>query len=273
MSRGHGPLAAFTALAMAGAGLVTAGAISGLLIERVWIPAAGAALLAAGIAVSFAHLGQKRRATLAARGAGRSALSNEVIAASVAAALALLTAVLAAADQPNRVAGVTAGVAGAAFLVSIGLVYRIRGQRTWLGFSALTPLTGGLAFGAVVIQAAADPGAVSSGTLLAVAIDALVFSRRWRDVGAIKVSVAPDAGAWWRHRIQWLGARFFLLDALPFFLLSAGLSIPAAVCAAAGLVVDRVTFYALALPHTTEQEVADVEDLMRSSSDSTGDGV
>lgn len=273
MSRGHGPLAAFTALAIAGAGLVSASAISGLVIERVWIPAAGAALLAAGIAVSFAHLGQKRRAPLAARGAGRSALSNEVIAASTATALAVLTAVLAAADQPNTVAGVTAGVASAAFLVSIGLVYRVRGQRTWQGFSALTPLTGGLAFGAVVVQAVAAPGAVSSGTLLAVAVDALVFSRRWRDVGAIKVPVAPGAGAWWPYRIQWLGARFFLLDALPFLLLSAGLSIPAAVCAAAGLAVDRVTFYALALPHTTEREVAEVEDLIRSRADWTEDGI
>lgn len=263
MSRSHAPLAAFTALAMAGAGLVTAGAVSGLLTERVWIPAAGAALLAAGIAVSFAHLGQQRRAPMAARGIGLSALSNEVVAASIAVALALLTAVLAAAGRPSRTAGAAAGIACAVFLVSIGLVYRLRGQRTWGGFSALTPLTGGLAFGAAVIQAASAPGAVSSGTLLAVAIDALVFSQRWRDVAAIRVPVALDAGGWWRHRIQWLGARFFLLDALPFFLLSAGLSIPGAVCAAAGLAVDRVAFYALALPHTTEQEVADVEERVR----------
>ena len=263
MSRGHAPLAAFTTLAMAGAGLVGAGAVSGRLNQRAWIAAAGAALMAAGIAISLAHLGRKRRAPMAARGVGRSALSNEVITASIAAALAALTAVLAAAGRPNEMAGTIAGIAGAAFLLSMGLVYRIRGQRTWQGFSALTPLTGGLAFGAAAIQAASAPGAVSSGTLLAVAIDALVFSQRWRDVAAIKAPLAPDAGAWWRHRIQWLGARFFLLDAVPFLLLAAGLSVPAAACAAAGLVVDRVTFYALALPHTTEQEVADVEERLR----------
>ena len=152
---GHRSLVVFTSLAIAGAGLVSASACFELRygLDSGRMVAAGAVLLATGLLVSLGHLGRKRRAGLAVRGAGRSALSNEALLAGLALAAAALAAGLDLAGAHARaVATALAGAVNAAFLVSIGLVYRIRGQRTWRGFSAATPLTGGLAFGAIALQ-------------------------------------------------------------------------------------------------------------------------
>lgn len=260
MKDGRGPLVAFTSLAIAGAGLVAADAAVGAPGGSTGFAAAGAVLMGAGIAVSLVHLGQKRRAGLAARGIGRSALSNEAAAAIVAALAAAAAALFGAAGRPNAAVSAVAGLASAAFLLSIGLVYRVGGQRTWRGFTVATPLTGGLAFGAVTLHAASAAGGIPAETLLAVAADTLVFSRRWRDIVAMRVPAAVGTDAWWRRRAQALGARFFLLDALPVFLLATGAARAAAICAAAGLVVDRVAFYALAVQHTTEFEAGLVEE-------------
>jgi DMSO reductase anchor subunit len=257
----HGPLVAFTSLAIAGAGLVAASAYFEV-VHRLLSPdalAAGAALLAAGLAVSLRHLGHKRRAGLAVRGAGRSALSNEALLAGLALAAAALATGLDLSGAHARAATSLAGAVNAAFLVSVGLVYHIPGQRTWRGFSAATPLTGGLAFGTIAVQSTAGGGGVLFGTLLFVAIDALLFTRRWRDVAGIAFTEATLASPWTVRRSQLLAARFFLLDVIPFFLLAASPTPLAALVAAAGLVADRFGFYALAVQHTTEHEIADVE--------------
>jgi DMSO reductase anchor subunit len=259
---GHRPLVAFTTLAVAGAGLVAASAyfelVHGLGAARTI--AAGAALLAAGLFVSFAHLGQKQRALLATRGVGRSALSNEALVAGLALAGAVVAAgVGLAAGVPSAVATGAAGMLNVALLVSIGLVYRIRGQRTWQGFAVVTPLTAGLAFGAIAVQSAAAEDGVFQVTLLVIAIDALLFSQRWREVVSLPFSEAMLADRWHVRRTQLLAARFFLLDAVPFILLAVSPTPLAVPAAAAGLFLDRFGFYALALQHTTEQEVAGVE--------------
>jgi hypothetical protein len=67
------------------------------------------------------------------------------------------------------------------------------------------------------------------------------------------------------HRGQLLGARFVLLDVLPFVLLLAWPTPLAAAIAATGLLVDRVGFYALALQRTTEHELAEVEEILISA--------
>ena len=258
---GHRPLIVFTSLAIAGAGLVSASAyfelVHGLVSPSAL--AAGAALLAAGLAVSLGHLGQKRRAGLAVRGAGRSALSNEALIAGVALAVAVIVAVMGLSGSPAPVPTAAAGAVNAAFLVSIGLVYRVRGQRTWQGFSAATPLTGGLAFGAIAVQTTAGSGDVYLGTLLFIAIDALLFSQRWRDIVGIAFSERMLADPWHARRTQLLAARCFLLNVIPFFLLAASPTPLAIPVAAAGLLVDRFSFYVLALQHTTEHEIAGVE--------------
>jgi DMSO reductase anchor subunit len=258
---GHRSLVAFTSLAIAGAGLVAASAyfelVNGLACPEA--VAGGAALLAAGLAVSLSHLGQKRRAGLAARGAGRSALSNEALLAGLALVTAAVAAGLGLGGASSRVATAAAGVVNAAFLVSIGLVYRVPGQLTWQGSSAATPLTGGLAFGAIAVPSLAAPGGVFTATLLFIAIDALLFSRRWRDVLGIPFSGAEPENPWMVRRSHLLAARFFLLDVIPYFLLAVSPMPLAVVSAAAGLIVDRFGFYVLAVQHTTEHEIATVE--------------
>ena len=257
----HGPLVAFTTLAIGGAGLVAASAyfevVHGLLSRH--LLAAGALLLAAGLAVSLRHLGQKRRAGLAVRGAGRSALSNEALLAGLALAAAALAAGLDLRGAHAQAVTALAGSINAAFLVSVGLVYRVRGQRTWQGFSAATPLTGGLAFGAIAVQTTAGSGDVYLGTLLFIALDALLFSQRWRDIVGIAFSERMLADPWHARRTQLLAARCFLLNVIPFFLLAASPTPLAIPVAAAGLLVDRFSFYVLALQHTTEHEIAGVE--------------
>jgi hypothetical protein len=143
--------------------------------------------------------------------------------------------------------------------MSIGLVYRLPGQLTWQGFSAVTPLTGGLAFGAITIQSTLASGGVYVGTLLFIGIDALLFSQRWRDIAGIAFSERMLADRWHARRTQLLAARFFLLDVVPFFLFF-GVASPVAIpVAAAGLALDRIGFYALALQHTTEREIEEIE--------------
>jgi DMSO reductase anchor subunit len=258
---GHRPLVAFTSLAIAGAGLVSASAyfelVHGLVSGR--MVAAGAVLLATGLLVSLGHLGRKRSAGLAVRGAGRSALSNEALIAGLALAAAALAAGLDLAGAHARAVTAIAGAVNAALMVSIGLVYRIRGHRTWRGFSAATPLTGGLAFGAIAVQTAAGTGRVFLGTLLFIAADALIFSRRWRDLAGIPSSGAMLENPWMIRRSQLLAARFFLLDVIPYVLLAVSPMPLAVVSAAAGLIVDRFCFYVLAVQHTTEHEIATVE--------------
>jgi len=258
---GHRPLVAFTTLAIAGAGLVAAAAYFDLVhgVPSTSAVAAGAVLLAAGLMVSLAHLGRKRRAGLAVRGVGRSALSNEALVAGVALAAAVSVATMGLSGSRAPVLTAVAGAVNAAFLVSVGLVYSVRGQRTWQGVSAVTPLTGGLAFGAVAVQATAGAGGVFLATLLFLAIDALLFSQRWRDIAGIAFSERMLADPFHLRRSQLLAARFFLLDAVPVFLLAVAPAPLAIAVAAAGLLVDRVSFYALALQHTTEHEIEEVE--------------
>jgi DMSO reductase anchor subunit len=269
MSRhsGHGPLIAFTSFAIAGAGLIVAAASLEVVHHHLFPPAlvAGALLQVLGLAVSLGHLGQKRRAALAMWGVGRSALSNEVLLAPLALACGALAAGISLWGRPMPAVPVIAGVVNAAFLLSIGLVYRVRGQRTWQGFSAYAPLTGGCAFGAIAIQALSVTGDILSMVLLLVVLDAAVFAQRWREVVAIRIPAASPAGSGMSHRSQLLGARFVLLDVLPFVLLLAWPTPLAAAIAATGLWVDRVGFYALALQRTTEHEVAEVEESLASA--------
>jgi len=257
----HRPLVVFTALAIAGAGLVAASAYFELVHELASYSAvaAGAILLAAGLAVSLGHLGRKRRAVLAVRAAGRSALSNEALLAGLALAASAIAAGLGVGGAPSRVAAAAAGVASAAFLASVGLVYRVRGQRTWRGFSAATPLTGGLAFGAIAVQSVAAPGDVFAATLVFIAIDAFLFSLRWRDITGLPFSERMLADPWHLRRTELLAARFFLVDVVPFFLLATTPTPLAIAVAAAGLFIDRFGFYALAIQHTTEREIEEIE--------------
>lgn len=266
---GHGPLVAFTGLGIAGAGLLAADALMAVHARppHTGALALGVVLLAAGLLQSLAHLGQKRRAPAALRRVGRSALSNEILIASLAlSSAAVLLAMVLLSGPEVAVARFVAGAFAGWFLVSIGLVYRLPGQHTWRGAVVLTPLTAGCAVGAILIQTVWVHGGPLGVTVVAIVLDAAAFVLRWRDVAAAPM---PAKSAWSMpvgERRRWLAARLLLLDVIPLFLVGTGLAWLAIPAAAAGLWADRFGFYALAVQHTTEAEIARVEHVVESAS-------
>ena len=261
------PLVVFTTLAILGAGMLTVplgigvidvhgGAVDAI---QLWREASasrtlvGLALLLAGLVVSMAHLGKPARSPRALARLGHSRLSVEV-----ALAGATLAAGAAAVAWPvvHSLALVTA-LCAAAFLPALGFVYALPGQLTWGGASAITPLTTGLGFGALVLLA--TPGGPASGIPLAapvlLGVDVIAFALRWR-----MVSLVGQAEAW--PHTSLLAARFVLVDVLPCVLLLAGLPKGAAGFLGLGILVDRLGFYLLAAQHTTEREIARIEALM-----------
>lgn len=268
----HAPLVVFTGLAIAGAGLVAAAPVLWASVPAkvsTMAVAAGVALQALALVVSLLHLGRKSRAPLAARRAGRSALSNEILMAG--AALAASAALLALGWREPAPAAMRslAGALCAGCLVAIGLVYRIPGQLTWMGPAALTPLSAGCAFGAVCIQALVpELDGVPRAVVAILGIDAAIFLLRWQETAALDVSVVGRvAGPFWPRRHQWLFARFFLLDAVPLAVLLVWPTPVVIAVAATGLAIDRLAFYGLAVQHTTEREVERVDEEIRAVGD------
>jgi hypothetical protein len=260
---GHRALVIFTSLAIAGAGAIATGSIGA---AGVYAPAAsrlvmfaGVLLLAAGLAASTWHLGRRDRALLAARGLSQSAISRE-------GALGVLTVALAALALTNlpgaEWARVASAISAVAFLGSVGMVYRVGGQLTWSGFSAATPVTAGLAFGMIFADSLPPWHAVSTLTIGAIALDTFVFSRRWRQVLQVAVDHQGSLGPGFERRHELLAGRFFLLNVLPCVLLFLWPTPLAAALAGAGIVVDRIGFYALGLQHLTETEIGRVERFM-----------
>lgn len=259
------PLVIFTTLGVMGAGLLAtpllasaaAGTPAPATVSLRW----GAALLAVGLAVSFAHLGRPLRAPLASSGLGRSPLSAEVVAAAVAAIAGATAAFL---PYVSPVLDLAAAAAAVVFLVTLGLVYALPGQQTWRGAVAWMPLTSGLGFGAVGLaafwgEALTAIGAVAA-TVLA-ADTALLVVRRLALVWP-REPVAPRYPAVFARRQALLLARFALVDILPGLGLLAGFRWTAVALFGLGVLVDRAAFYGLAAQRTTESEVARVEDLI-----------
>jgi DMSO reductase anchor subunit len=264
---GHGPLVAFTSLAITGAGalaVATAGRYEPWASRSAaWL---GLVLLAVGFVTSVWHLGRRGRAHFAARGLLRSPISHEGALGALTIGLGVVTASGMAAsvigpDTGPILSGGTA-VLAVLFLVSIGLVYRLGGQLTWGGFSAATPLTSGLAFGAILIDSLPPPHLVSTVTLVAIGIDAFVFSQRWRRIVQVSIEHAGALGPAFDRRHEWLAARFLLVNALPTVSLFVWPTPLAALIAAAGIFIDRITFYGLGLQHRTEAEIGRIERLL-----------
>jgi hypothetical protein len=157
----------------------------------------------------------------------------------------------------------------AGFLVAIGLVYRIPGQLTWTGPAAITPISAGCAFGAIVIQALVPAlDGVPRAVVALVGIDAVIFLLRWQEAAALDVSVVGRvAGRFWSRRHHWCVARVLLLNVLPLAILLAWPTPLVIAVAASGLVVDRVAFYGLAVQQTTEREVDRIDDEIRATTE------
>jgi DMSO reductase anchor subunit len=269
---GHAPLVVFTSLAIAGGGIVAADAVLlGMAHVDAARPviAAGSALQAIALLVSLLHLGRARRAPLAARRIGRSPLSNEILMAG--AALASSLAILATdwREPAPPVWRAAAGLLCAGYLLAIGLVYRLRGQLTWVGPAALTPMSAGCAFGAACIQACAvSPDGVPRGVIFLLGADAAIFLLRWQEAAPIDgPAKAAGSSAFWRRRHQWFLARFALLDVLPMGLLFFHPTPIVIVSAACGVIVDRLAFYGAAVQRSTEREVDRVDEDVRNASE------
>lgn len=243
------PLVVFTTLAILGAGLLMAPLIAVLVGPAAAAGAGlllpGAALLAAGLVVSLAHLGQPQRAPLALARAGRSRLSTEILLASAALAAGALAAVF---PYWSPVTTLLPAVLALGFLVTLGLVYNLPGQLAWRGSIAASPVVLGVGFGALALGA--NDGSFASVAPVAaicLATDVVLFLvRRRRTGGAAAVPAF----------------RFLLVDVLPGCLILAGLPKGAAGALGLGILLDRLSFYLSAAQHTTEAEIARIEDLI-----------
>jgi len=258
------PLVVFTSLAMAGAGIVAVqplGWAVGVPDVAGWNAAGawGPALIALGLLVSLAHLGRPARLLQVRRGVRRSALSNEVMLAGGTFAVSVVAALVSGRGAAGEALRFLAAVLATAFLVSLGLVYRLRGQRTWQGAAVAGPAVSGLALGAAVLVARDTRWPVVILAAFFLGVDAGVFAVRWAGFGRFDPSLGPARSSLvtWSHLI--LGLRFTLFDVLPVGLLVTGREAAAVAALAAGLAVDRRAFYLLAVQDTTEAEIARAE--------------
>jgi DMSO reductase anchor subunit len=265
------PLVLFSALAIAGAGtlaaqplLVTLGATDpgGARSQAAW----ATALFAVGLSVSLNHVGQSRRLLLAPRRFGASPLSTEVVLAGAAIAAGAVLVWWPAAPRWDAGLIWMAGLTAASFLLSLGFVYRLRGQPAWPGVAVVGPALTGLAFGFVACAATAPAAAAVAlyPTLILLAADAVVFSGRWAAIARIPQWLNPSHPAIFRHRHMLLVDRLILVTLAPAILLAIGVVSLADLSIGVGLLVDRLAFYGLAAQHTTEAEIALADEVIES---------
>ncbi len=265
----EGPLVAFTSLAIAGTGILAASLLASPPVRASAGPVVSTldlvvALLTAGggLALSTLHLGRRRRAALALRKAGRSPLSTEVL-------LGLLVCGLGAIAVAGRFTALRAPalewalvLAAWSFLVSVGFVYRLPGQRAWGIESAFAPLAAGLLVG-LAWKLSSGPGvAAGFGASLpwVVGIDTALLGARWWRIGSgSRDGALPAFPAAFRLRHALMAGRLLALDVLVLVFVAAGVPQAALGAAAAGVVIDRFSFYALALRVTVEGRIQQVE--------------
>lgn len=270
------PLVLFTTLGIAGGGIGTSSLVEAAIAgaSPVLSPSQGmmlCVLLGAGFLLSAGHLGKPLRGPLALRGVGRSALSNEILALGIALGGGLLGVTLPSAHPLQSVAGLLAGFGSLAFLLTLGVVYRLPGQLTWRGPALVHPLVLGTAWGLLmgfggegISDAVSTPGPGSRLPVfwLALLADALLLAYRWRVVEMARGEGEPRHFPAFRFRRGLLGVRAAFVSVLtPLAFLGRGWG-AALLALSLGLFMDRLLFYALAVRRTTESEVARVEALL-----------
>jgi len=279
------PLVAFTALATAGAGLGAGRIVLGATGEGAWAASRGEALLvllllALGTAASTFHLGRPLRAGLALRGMGRSALTTEVMTLGAAVAAAALAAFLPLGSSVGHLAGILLPWLCLGVLVTLGTVYRLPGQVVWEGSAFLRPLALGVVFGmlALGVSGGWDMGGVAIWVLLLVWLaDAFLLLLHARRLEGERGKAQPSHPVLFARRRSLLALRLLLVNVSAFLAILLALvegalptGFPLAwtlqtilVSVAAGVLLDRFLFYALAIRRTTEGEVGRVEDALR----------
>jgi len=267
------PLVAFTSLAIAGAGAVAGRPLLAALGRAPWAGGTaeatlGGGLLFLGLLVSLAHLGRPGRMVQVSRGLGRSALSLEVLLATlvtVGALTAVLLGRVAGDIALTHVSHALAACLALGFLASLGLVYRLRGQRTWGGPTVLAPATLGLAFGVALVVARASDPQVTVPCLVLLGLDAVVFVARSRVVWRLDGAFVPTHPRLFARRWPLLALRLILVDLITALLLALGHPGGAVSVLAIGVLVDRLGFYGLAAQRTSESEIQHVESLIGSA--------
>lgn len=277
--RGHGsfrratgglhewPLVLFTALAIPGAGVFAAR----LLAELVHLAPAGTDVvlaaatvaLSTGLVASLAHLGRPLRAPLALRRAGRNALSTEVALAAGLLVLAVAGLVPGLAPATRGVLLRGAGVIALGLLAAFGLVYFLPARWPWRTALVATPMVSGLAAGTTALLCAGDaPQALSALALVTLLADAAIFAVPWMSGPPGHSSFAPAHPRIFKQRHALIALRCLLVNLVPAGLLIARLPGLALASIAAGLLVDRFTFYGVASILSTESEIQRVERLI-----------
>jgi DMSO reductase anchor subunit len=267
------PLVLFTALAVAGAGIGASRIGLAVVGRGVWASSPGeagvvAGLLALGLAASILHLGRPLRAGLALRGAGRSALTTEVLVLGAAAAAGALAALLPAGSALGGMAGALLPWLSILTLVTLGSVYRLPGQVGWGGAAVFRPLVLGLVFG-MVAQGTAGSWSVEGPALVVLLFawvaDALLLSLHARQLERYRGRAEPSHPAAFGRRRSLLASRLALVDLAGPGAFLLGMPSAALVLLAVGLLLDRALFYALAARWTNEGEMGWVERLLAES--------
>jgi DMSO reductase anchor subunit len=264
------PLVLFTAMGMAGGGIGAARTLQGFLSGR--LPSLTrtesillSVLLATGFLISAWHLGRPLRGHLALRGMGRSPVSNEVAALGVTLTGALLGAGLPSGHPLQAVSDLVAGIGSIAFLLAVGVVYRLPGQLAWRGMAVFQPLVLGTAWG--LLATAQRPGSAAVGPVLRMALVALlldgvlVLIRNAAMERAGREGAASYPGVF-RFRGLVMGARLASSALLTPLAILEGQWEMAIVVLSVACLLDRFGFYTLAVRHTTESEVVRVEALL-----------
>jgi DMSO reductase anchor subunit len=260
-------LVAFTAMSIAGAGLAPGRGVAAVLAGVSWVPrpaeaAAVAFLIGTGMIVSALHLGRRERMLIAWRGIGHSRLSLEAGLALLVSGSALATAVLLGfglAEAAGPIWAITV-ISAAAFLCSLGWVYSLPGQLFWKGPAFVSPLLLGTSLG--LSKLVAGTNFELGGTLLLVlGLDAVIFIVRGRSIQAASRWGHPAHPQLFRVRHWIVVFLLLMIPVLPISLISAAPRIAFAFLIL-GLVFDRFTFYALALEHTPEAEIARLEEII-----------
>jgi DMSO reductase anchor subunit len=260
------PLVAFTAAAIAGAGVAVSRPLAWMMGLPASAPGRDAAiavllLVGGGLLTSVLHLGRPGRMTKAIRRTGKNALSNEVVLASVTVGAALILAALPVSELWIQPLWVFLSLAAFGLLVSLEAVYSIPAQLAWSGIPALTPLPLALLFGSTSYAPAAIAGsdAVIRFIIGLVVVDAVLWILRCR-----RVEKARRLGTAVHAEIMaargWLaGVRFALITLLFPVAVIFGSWVSALVLLGLGLLLDRFAFYGLAVRQTAESEIARVE--------------
>lgn len=237
----HLPLVFFTWAMLAAAGLALGAALGG----PPWLTRPALALVIAGGAASFLHLGRKARAHRSLRGLGHSWISRE----------ALLSALFGAA-LAARAAG--AGLAWPAALFGLALawaivrLYALEAQPFWRAWpNALAPLVVVAALGAAAGRRFPVLLAIGALDLLLVALRRRLHRAAWPGLAAAFPALGGAVEAGFAPRV------LATVAALGFGF--AGRTAAATGCLAAALLLDRFTFYAAARQHAPSARIAELK--------------